>query len=113
MRALLGPDGAQSLAGVLGQCAALTHFNLGYNQIGPDGADSLGGVLDQCTALAHLHLSSNRIGEAGAKSLAGVLGQCAVYSPGVNRLSVIIHELEYVRIRQYTSDVIEYVVYSL
>jgi hypothetical protein len=30
----------------------------GYNQIGDEGAESLAGVLGQCAALAHLDLSN-------------------------------------------------------
>jgi hypothetical protein len=41
---------------VLGHCAALAHLNLGCNGIGPDGAESLAGMLGQCAALAHLNL---------------------------------------------------------
>jgi hypothetical protein len=33
----IGTDGTESLAGVLGQCAALTHLNLGYNEIAAVG----------------------------------------------------------------------------
>ena len=43
--------GAESIAGVLGQCQALAHLNLSNNEIGPDGSESLARVLDQCTAL--------------------------------------------------------------
>jgi len=43
--------GAESLAGVLGQCASLAHLNLSYNEIGDGGAESFAGVLTQCTAL--------------------------------------------------------------
>jgi hypothetical protein len=68
---------AERLAGVLGQCAALVHLVLCFNQIGSAGADRLAGVLSQCAALAHLDLSDNDIGPAGAESLAGMLAQCA------------------------------------
>ena len=69
--------GAEILAGVLGQCAALAHLNLSLNRIGSRGAKSLAGVLAQCTALAHLNLRGNDIGNDGAGRLAGVLGKCA------------------------------------
>ena len=60
---------AGRLAGVLVQCPALAHLNLGFNGIGAAGAGSLAGVLRQCAALAHLNLSFNQIGAAGAGSL--------------------------------------------
>jgi hypothetical protein len=72
-----GPDGAESLAGVLAQCAALAHLNLcgtsihlrdttkGENQIGEAGAASFAGVLAQCAALTHLNLCSNGIEAVG------------------------------------------------
>ena len=69
-------DGAESFAGVLGQCAALVHLDLWNNDITDAGAEFLAGVLAQCPALALLHLSHNGIGPDGAESLAGVLGQC-------------------------------------
>jgi len=80
-------SGAESLAGVLGQCPALAHLDLWNNQIGDarngvvvnpphPGTERLLGVLAQCPALAHLNLGINRIGEAGAEWLAGVLVQC-------------------------------------
>ncbi len=88
----VGPDGAVSLAGVLPQCPALAHLDLG-------GADRLAAVLVQCAVLAHLNLRTmrsvmprqrwrsaqrwltwisafNRIGDAGAERLAGVLPRC-------------------------------------
>ena len=68
----IAPDGAESLARVLGQCPALAHLNLRSNRIGKgrtgptdDGANSLAGVLGQCTALAHLDLSDNELGVVG------------------------------------------------
>ena len=69
-----GGSGQESLAGVLGQCRALTHLNFRLNLIGAAAAESLAGVLVQCRALAHLNLSDNRIGAAGEESFAGVLG---------------------------------------
>ena len=62
------PGQSLRLAGVLAQCAALTHLNLFGNQIGTAGAESFAGVLAQCPALAHLNLGGNRIGDAGAES---------------------------------------------
>ncbi len=73
----IGAAGAASLGGVLGQCAALAHLNLSGNQIGAEGAERLAGVLAQCPALAHLNLSFNGIGAAGTERLTGVLGQCS------------------------------------
>jgi hypothetical protein len=73
----IGPAGADSLAGVLGQCASMAHLDLCDNRIETGGAESLARVLGQCTSLAHLHLCENNIGADGAESLAGVLGQCA------------------------------------
>jgi Ran GTPase-activating protein (RanGAP) involved in mRNA processing and transport len=61
----MGPAGAESLAGVLGQCAALAHLDLWDNQIGPAGAASIAGVLWQCTVLADLVLSENGIEAVG------------------------------------------------
>ena len=72
----VGAEGAEKLAGVLAQCTALAHLDLSYNVIQDAGAESLAGVLPQCPALAHLNLSSNGIGTRGAESLAGVLVQC-------------------------------------
>jgi Ran GTPase-activating protein (RanGAP) involved in mRNA processing and transport len=71
-----GSAGAERLAGVLGQCRELVHLNLSINWIGTGGAERLAAVLPQCAALAHLNLSHNNIEATGAKSLAGVLGQC-------------------------------------
>ena len=53
----------------------LAHHKLRRILIGGDGAERLAGVLTQCAALAHLELASNAIGPAGAKSLAGVLAK--------------------------------------
>ena len=54
---------------MLAQCAALTHLNLYYNDIGPDGAESLAGVLVQCPSLAHLDLSGNNMGAEVVRKL--------------------------------------------
>jgi hypothetical protein len=60
-----GPD-AERLAGVLGQCPALAHLDLGGNPtFGAAGAESLARVLAQCLALARLVLGFNHIGDAG------------------------------------------------
>jgi hypothetical protein len=48
----IGAGGAESLAGVLGQCAALAHLNLNF---GAAGAESFAGVLPQRRALTHLN----------------------------------------------------------
>jgi hypothetical protein len=61
--------GAESLAGVLGQCAALAHLDISFNQIGDAGAESLAEVLGQCAALAHFILRGDWIGNAVAESL--------------------------------------------
>jgi hypothetical protein len=50
---------AERLAGVL------AHLNLWGNRIGDSGAGSLAGVLGQCAALTHLNLSSNKIDALG------------------------------------------------
>jgi hypothetical protein len=55
--------------GVWGQCAALAHLNLSSNQIGEVGTESLAGVLGQCVSLAHLNLGNNHIGEVGTGTL--------------------------------------------
>jgi Ran GTPase-activating protein (RanGAP) involved in mRNA processing and transport len=60
---------AESLAGVLAQCTALTHLDLSFNMIDAAGAESLAGVLSQCTALADLNLSFNMIGAVGKERL--------------------------------------------
>jgi hypothetical protein len=60
---------AESLAGVLAQCAALAHLNLRYNQFGDAGAESFAGVLGQCAALARLDLGYNQIGAVGGVRL--------------------------------------------
>jgi hypothetical protein len=71
---------AERLAGVLAQCPALAHLDLGYNQIGNEGAGSIAGVLSQCPLLSHLHLWCNGIGAPGAERLAGVLTHCPLLS---------------------------------
>jgi hypothetical protein len=50
----------------------LAHHKLRRILIGGDGAESLAGVLAQCAALAHLNLRGNLIGAAGADSIARV-----------------------------------------
>jgi hypothetical protein len=59
---------AESLAGVLGQCTALAHLDLSWNEIETGGAESLAGVLGQCAALAHLDLSYDSLEESRHKS---------------------------------------------
>ena len=49
----------------------LAHLKLRRNLIGGDGAESLAGVLAQCAALGHLNLRGNLIGTAGVDSLGG------------------------------------------
>jgi hypothetical protein len=61
--------GGGSLAGVLGQCIALTHLDLCGKDIERDGAGSLAEVLGQSTAMTHLDLSHNVIDETGSESL--------------------------------------------
>ncbi len=58
-------EGAKSLAGVLGQCAALTRLDFSNNQIESAGAESFAGVLGQCASLAHLDLQDNDIDAVG------------------------------------------------
>ncbi len=58
---------------MLPQSTALAHLDLSCNDIGAGGAESLAGVLGQCRELAHLNLGHNQIGPAGAESLAGGL----------------------------------------
>ena len=48
----------------------------GDNNIGAGWPESLAGVLGQCAALAHLDLYGNKIEAVGAGSFAGALGQC-------------------------------------
>ena len=47
----------------------LVHLDLSENQIGPDGSESLAGILTMCVSLTHLNLS-RQIGPARAESLA-------------------------------------------
>ncbi len=58
----------ESLAGVLTQCAGLSHLNLWNDGIKAAGAGSFAGVLAQCAELAHLtlNLRSNGIGDVWA-----------------------------------------------
>ena len=65
----IGSRGAGSLAGVLPQCAALTHLILYDNGIGPGGAGKLARGLGQCPALELLDLSYNSIGSVGNRRL--------------------------------------------
>jgi hypothetical protein len=51
----------------------LAHHKLRRNLLGGDGAESLAGVLEQCAALAHLNLRGNLIGAAGVDSLYNIL----------------------------------------
>jgi Ran GTPase-activating protein (RanGAP) involved in mRNA processing and transport len=53
----------------------LTKLELSDNNIGPEGAKSLAAVLGECNALAFLDLSVNEFGDTGLKYLASVLGQ--------------------------------------
>ncbi len=53
----------------------LVYLDLSENGIETTGADRLAGVLGQCAALVHLDLSENGIGPDGAENLVGVLGQ--------------------------------------
>eukprot|EP00961_Rhodomonas_salina_P094463 1271169-Rhodomonas_salina.1 len=69
-------NAAERLAGLLGECKALTHLDLNDNDIGKRGAGRLAGVLGKCKALTHLDLSRNLIRAEGAGRLAGVLGKC-------------------------------------
>ena len=55
-RKRMGAGGADSLAGVLGQCTALTHLDLSYG-----AEERIVGVLAQCPSLVHLNLSDNAI----------------------------------------------------
>jgi hypothetical protein len=61
----MGAGGADSLAGVLGQCTALTHLDLSYNWIckSPGAEERLAGVLAQCPALVHLNQSDFEDGQ--------------------------------------------------
>ena len=57
------------LAGVLGECKALVHLDLEYNDIDDEGAVRLVGVLGERKALAHLNLEGNKIGAEGKARL--------------------------------------------
>jgi Ran GTPase-activating protein (RanGAP) involved in mRNA processing and transport len=91
---LFGPDGAESLAGILPNLKALEKLNLERNNIGPVGATSLAGALVQspsdnltvesalgltvqCPSLTCLNLSKNRIKDEGFESIAVALQQCS------------------------------------
>jgi hypothetical protein len=58
---------------VLGQCRELVHLNLSRNVIGPDRAESLAGVLGQCTALAYLDVIGSALSGEGGFELRGVV----------------------------------------
>ena len=49
-------------------CPWMAEINLSFNQIGPPGAESLAGVLGQCAALVKLDLHYNDIRTRGAES---------------------------------------------
>ena len=85
----IGPDGTESLTGVLGQCASLVHLDLENNEIGESGTVSVAGVLGRCSSLTHLNLCDNDIGDVGTECLAGVLGQITVLSHLNLRVNVI------------------------
>jgi hypothetical protein len=74
----------EHLAGVLGQCSALAHLDLGDNDI-RDGAGGIVNVLEQCRALVHLDLSYN---ELGAEVLGRVAGHLAHHCPGLTHLNL-------------------------
>ena len=75
---LFGPDGAESLTGMLPNLKTLVRLNLERNNIGPVGATSLAGALVQSPspALTSLNLSENRIKDEGLESIAVALRQC-------------------------------------
>jgi Leucine-rich repeat (LRR) protein len=73
---LFGPDGAESLAGMLPNLKTLENINLERNNIGPVGATSLAGALGQSPSLTSLNLSENRIKDEGLESIAEALRQC-------------------------------------
>jgi len=50
---------------VLAQCRALVHLDLSENEIGDAGAESFAGVLEQCAALTHLSTDSGSGPESG------------------------------------------------
>ena len=55
---------------MLGQCRALAHLDLSFNQIGNAGGEALAGVLGQCPTLVYLDLSwNNGIGSETAARL--------------------------------------------
>jgi len=72
---LIGPDGAESSAGVLRQCRALAHLILRCNGIGAAGAEER--VLQECwhSVQGCLTSISGTIEAAGAGSFAGLLAQ--------------------------------------
>jgi Ran GTPase-activating protein (RanGAP) involved in mRNA processing and transport len=74
---LFGPDGAESLAGILPNLKALEKLNLERNNIGPVGATSLARALVQSPSLTCLNLSKNRIKDEGLESIAVALQQCS------------------------------------
>ncbi len=57
----ISDGGPERIAGVLGQCPALTHLDLNGNGIEVAGAESLAGVIVQCAALTFLNLYRNYI----------------------------------------------------
>lgn len=70
------PEGAKSLAEVLGELKVLTFFDLSSNMIQEQGASSIAEALGQSSALVDLDLSDNDIGPRGAAYITGVLAQC-------------------------------------
>jgi hypothetical protein len=72
---LIGPDGAESSAGVLRQYRALAHLILSCNEIGAAGAEER--VLQECwhSVQGCLTSISGTIEAAGAGSFAGLLAQ--------------------------------------
>ena len=73
---MIGDEGAESLAAVLGQSASIVDLDLNGNWITPEGAGRLLAVMPQCKSLAHLNLYWNMIDDGCVHILAGVMSQC-------------------------------------
>ena len=72
-RNVIKAKNVEQLALALAQCSALTHLELGFNQIG----DDVGAVAEECGSLRLLDLGKNGIGPGGCGRLGRALIQHA------------------------------------
>jgi hypothetical protein len=80
-------------------CPALAHLDLNENQIGPDGVESLAGVLGQCASLAHLCFNSNQVATVTERKRMGatMICQCGNMSCRVPDVAEILLSLTSVK----------------